>query len=547
MGPILANQSKGFCRFGIVVFCSLLIGCGGDEDSTKTSGSADAGSYARGEGADSVPEPGGERRLGGQADTKSEPTQDINETKKDVSDALSLEDSKIESRFPDGFNGEVFGPADTAEKGDGSNGEDAKGEGGGSFDPNALSEDLALFPLGVQSGEVHPGGGLLWTRFLGDGLLKVVVFADAYKDQPGEVYWEAVVDVESGGFVHEKVGNLQSYTNYRYCFYTDEGMRSAIGYFRTAPDDDELTPVVFGASSCINQLFQPYDTLEQAGADALDFFILGGDNVYADGSNTLEDYRDVWEEAVSDVGYQELFQNTSIMATWDDHEVTNNWDPESLDTEQIDAATAGFFEFLALSPFPEPESHRVWRSFRWGKTVEVFLLDCRSERRSSQNLYISVEQMDWLKEGLENSEAVFKVIMNSVPITEMPWYIPEKSDRWQGWADQRTEILDHIVNEVEGVVWLTGDFHFGGIMKVGVVDSPHHELYEIMVGPGAQLGNPAWIPLFNDPEVKGQFPFLTGFSNYTRFSLQPESDPPSITVEFVAGSGGIIHSDVLYP
>ena len=86
-----------------------------------------------------------------------------------------------------------------------------------------------------------------------------------------------------GGIVRVPVDALESYTNYRYCFYVEEveggpaAVRSPLGLLRTAPEDDVLLPVVFGATSCINENFKPYDTLEQAGSDDLDFFIFAGD------------------------------------------------------------------------------------------------------------------------------------------------------------------------------------------------------------------------------------------------------------------------------
>ena len=60
--------------------------------------------------------------------------------------------------------------------------------------------------------------------------------------------------------------------------------------------------------------------------------------------------------------------------------------------------------------------------------------------------HISEEQMAWLKEGLSQSTARFKIIPNSVAIVDFEPLLGSagKSDRWQGYSEQREEILGHI-------------------------------------------------------------------------------------------------------
>ena len=75
--------------------------------------------------------------------------------------------------------------------------------------------------------------------------------------------------------------------------------------------------------------------------------------------------------------------------------------------------------------------------------------------------------MTWLKQGLSDSPCVFKVILNSVPITNMPFLFDlGADDSWVGYEAQREEILSHISDGVTGAVWLAGDFHFGAVTRV---------------------------------------------------------------------------------
>lgn len=157
-------------------------------------------------------------------------------------------------------------------------------------------------------------------------------------------------------------------------------------------------------------------------------------------------------------------------ATWDDHEVADNWDPESIDPARLETAREAFFENLALRRLPPPNENRVWRSFRWGRTLEIFVLDCRSERRPSTRngpdaQCISRTQMDWLKAGLAASTAAFKIIANSVPIANFPGAFDlQANDRWEGYPAQRAELLDFLTGRaIRGVVFVSGDFHLATV------------------------------------------------------------------------------------
>ena len=103
----------------------------------------------------------------------------------------------------------------------------------------------------------------------------------------------------------------------------------------------------------------------------------------------------------------------------------------------------------------------MWKSIRFGHTAEVFVLDSRSERRpsslaSSAPTYISARQLDWLKGALMASPCVFKVMLNSVPISQFPFSV-FNLDGWAAYAAQRRELLEFVDANVKGVVWLSGD------------------------------------------------------------------------------------------
>ena len=225
---------------------------------------------------------------------------------------------------------------------------------------------------------------------------------------------------------------------------------------------------------------------------------------------------------------------SSMLITWDDHEVLNDYNPETVDAALAADARQAFFEHAAIERVAA-DPDRIWRSARWGHSVEVFVLDCRSERKPSADQYISPEQMAWLKAGLSQSPAVFKVIMNSVPITDMPLlWDAYQVDRWEGYDAQRTEILEHIDQQgIEGVLWVAGDFHLAFIARVANSGAGASQL-EVLVGPGAQNSN-VLVGTLNPP----QFEWATGENNFTALHFAPTTK--KVRIVHYGGDGNPIH------
>jgi phosphodiesterase/alkaline phosphatase D-like protein len=346
------------------------------------------------------------------------------------------------------------------------------------------------------------------------------------------VYDERVTP-SAGGFAHVDVPLPEPGARYRYVFFEMEGdtrlARSPIGRFRAAVPDSDRSVLRLGAVSCTRN-GHAFRTLGHAAArDDLDAFLYLGDTTYADGSTTLDDYRAKWAENLATGEYRGLRASVSALATLDDHEVDNNFDPETVDAAQLAAGLAAFHEHQPIRLDADLPGRRIWKSVRWGQTVEVFVLDCRTERRpstrtTSEAIYVSREQMQWLTMGLLESTAVFKVIMSSVPISDFPGAFDlARDDRWEGYAAQRTEILRFIDdNAISGVLWVAGDFHMASAGRVSTSGVGSDQV-EVLVGPGAHDGNILAATLFPP-----QFDWATSRDNYAVIELDPSTSRASV-------------------
>lgn len=406
--------------------------------------------------------------------------------------------------------------------------------------PEGVAES-AMFDMGVASGDVTTTAAVLWTHHAGSGPLELVVW-----EMDGGTYARTVhvgEIIASEGFVHVDVAVLAPAARYRFAFFeAGRAARSTIGRFRTPAAEGVRERLVIGAVSCVSNT-RDIPTIGHAGNRTdLDVFLYLGDSSYNDGASDVASYREKWRSNLTRPEYVALRRATSCLATWDDHEFDNNFDPESFDATSLAAAEQTFFEHQPLRRDPASPD-RVWKRMRWGATLEVFVLDSRSERRPSTRSgpdaeYLSRAQMDWLKAGLLESPAVFKIIANSVPISDMPGpFDLQQQDRWEGYPAQRAEILTHIdANAIPGVLWLAGDFHLASAGKVGAsAGDPGGSQVEILAGPGAQTGN-LLATFLRDP----QFQFSSTENNYTVLELDPETT--RIRAYWINGSGSVIET-----
>lgn len=408
--------------------------------------------------------------------------------------------------------------------------------------PAGISEDKALFPLGVMSGAMKAEGALLW-GFGSDNQPKTLAVWRASQESGKvvEVFNKEVTPTD--GFFREQITGLAPGTTYQFGFFEGENKRSELGNFKTAWIEKSMKPLVLACSTCTHLRNAPFTSLQLTATYEYDAFVHLGDMSYNDGAVTREQFRKKWQATLKDPGYRAVLPKTGHYITWDDHEITDNSRLYDIPETQRRQGVEAFFENSVAERI---EKDRFWTSYRWGHTAEIFVLDSRSERMTksaSQPIpqYISPEQLKWFKDALKSSPCHFKIILNSVPMID--WSNSAigavfADDRWQGYPEQRKELLDSIeAAKIENIWWLSGDFHIG---TVGRIDEKgyHRKTWEVLVGPGANGPNPAW-PIYKagDEERRtGMFPptqfeYFSGEFAATLIRFSPADN--TVEVEFV--------------
>ena len=411
-----------------------------------------------------------------------------------------------------------------------------------------LSDDRQLtselFPLGVQAGSMRLESVILWSYSTHKGQHWFAV----WPEDSDPLSSAQVHEVEShDGYLKRLIEGLTPNTRYNYGAFTDSDQWSPLGRFQTTFEPDYLGPILVGATSCTASGRAPFPSLSLLAEQPLDLFCHLGDMSYNDGAETLEDFRAGWRRTLSLPEYQSLLSSVGTYQTWDDHEITDDEKLELLPPEAVRHGKRAYFE---ATPTASNPSGSLWMSYRWGRSAEFFILDCRQERDPELERYISSAQMAWLKSALAESPCHFKVILNSVPIAHLPEIWLTERDRWQGYPEQRDELLDFLIDTpIKNTWFLSGDFHFGALWRVEA-SGPRSHLWEVLCGPGGSApskrhtlatSSPELYTLFFDPE---QVSYASGEWAATTILFDPIND--RVTLTFISSeTGEVAYQEVI--
>lgn len=387
---------------------------------------------------------------------------------------------------------------------------------------------------GVAAGDVHSNSAVIWSRTDRAATMHVLVKSTG-KGRP--VYKQVAVSSDDDFTGQVQVDGLEPDTDYEYRVWfsrgrsdRDHGEHGSRGRFHTAPAAQTAAPVSFtwggdlaGQNTCRDSA-EGFPIFKAINDMSSDFFIGLGDMIYADGlceatgrygnsqvpgdfvqGYDMENYWAHWKYNRDDQGYRQLLASMPYYAIWDDHEVVNDFGPLH-DTRDYAPYTAGehllpkgLAAFKDYNPIAENAEtpDRLYRSVRWGKNMEMFILDTRQYRDANQaddsaerpKTMLGREQLNWLKHKLKASDSTWKVIVSSVPMS-----IPTGGNGRDGWGnyDQTTGFENELTdilrfmqqNGMNNVVFITTDVHFAEAFRYTPFnDAPDFQVYEFVAGP----------------------------------------------------------------
>jgi alkaline phosphatase D len=383
--------------------------------------------------------------------------------------------------------------------------------------------------LGYVSGDVTSDAAIVWLR--ADPGSKVAVHYSKDSSLANAVVVNPVaVKADSDNTAKIELNGLDPHSVYYYRAAVAGKKPGPIGRFMTAPDPGADETVKFCFSGDTRESYQPFHIMDAIHSNEPDFFIHLGDTIYADRGGTARLLPEFWAKYRgnrADAASQRLFGATSAYIIWDDHEVANDYEGFH------PLATIGRKAFFDYWPVRRNsgESDRLYRSFRWGRALELFLLDARQYRNRASETLLGKQQKQWLFDNIASSTALFKCIATSVPV------YGGGSDRWDGYPRERREILQWIKEKnLKGVFFISADLHYAGVTrllgKLGVKD--------ITTGPMAAPMNVIATG------VSKRFEFFSNKTfNYGMITIDPKSSKPHADVEILDENNASLYKTII--
>ena len=410
------------------------------------------------------------------------------------------------------------------------------------------------FSYGVSAAEVTSSSAILWAHATSAGRYVVRIARDS---RFRHVLASATPSARptSDNTMQVTVRGLNPGTRFFYRFQGSGGKRSDTGTFRTAPPANANATIRFGWSGDADAQrargqTQPFYNSQGDHNFAVyramtrennDFNLNFGDLMYSDtevgtyfpngaftpAAPTALSLAAKWQKYRQNLALpnlQRLRTSAGIYNHWDDHEFIDDFSRfetligfnaagQHVQVPGSSVYPAGVRAFRTYNPVTYSSRNGIYRSFRWGKNLEVFLPDERSFRSAKagsptihtcdnpstnapdiaptapQNVragfalvspslaqpvsqaclnaindpnrtMLGARQLAIFERAVKRSTATFKVIMNEVAIQQ---YFAFPYDGWEGYAAERAKLLHFLKSNVKNVIFLTTDIHINAV------------------------------------------------------------------------------------
>jgi phosphodiesterase/alkaline phosphatase D-like protein len=320
--------------------------------------------------------------------------------------------------------------------------------------------------------------------------------------------------------------------NYRFC-RGKHGKRtcSSKGKFKTAPSPSAKKTIRFAYSGDETGVSGQYSdkpfwgnfkAFKSMVAEHNDFNIDFGDTIYSDPevpnppplATSVKQKWALYRKKLAVKNMRLARGATGMYDHWDDHEFRNDFSIPEFGRKLYDHGVKAFRNY---EPVTFSKKRGIYRSFRWGKNLQVFFLDQRSFRsakasangvcdnpdtgqpdlaptapQSTRNLFSIIipsltqpvsqgckdtindpnrtflgnAQLNRFLHDVKTSKAKWKVVMNETPIQQF-YGLPY--DRWEGYAYERVKLLNRLQSmDANHLVFLTTDTHaaFANVVRV---------------------------------------------------------------------------------
>jgi alkaline phosphatase D len=312
--------------------------------------------------------------------------------------------------------------------------------------------------------------------------------------------------------------------------------------FTTAPEARQRVPVTFTAVTGLmyRDLDHPqgFNIFEAMLKSPPAFLVLTGDNVYYDNEPpravNAEVARYHWQRMYALPRAVALFAKVPQYWMKDDHDTLSDDCWPGMDPDWMKPMTFAEGQKIFLEQVPVMD--KTFRTFRWGKGLQIWLPEGRDYRSPNNapdgpsKTILGAEQKAWLKNTVDESDADWKII-----ISPTPWIGPDRANKNDNYANAafatEGKEMRAWAAQKKNVIVVCGDRHW----QYHSVD-PATGLHELSTGPASDEhagGSPGEDKTFHKfHRVKG---------GYASVSVQPAGATSKLTLKLHDVNGAPVY------
>jgi alkaline phosphatase D len=274
----------------------------------------------------------------------------------------------------------------------------------------------------------------------------------------------------------------------------------------------------------------------------LDFFVHTGDNVYYDQpkpyATSVPLARFKWNR-MSALPFQRSFLNdTSSYFIKDDHDTLKN---DSWPGQNFRDLT--WSQGLALFREQVPMGEKTYRTFRWGKHLQIWLVEGRDFRSPNtapdgpDKTIWGAAQKNWFFETVQNSDATYRILISPTPIVG-----PDRDDKSDNHANPsfRTEgkEIRSFIGSQKNMFVICGDRHWQYVSQ-----DPETGVIEFCSGPTTEKLATGFEQSDRSPMHK----FLNVRGGFLSVEVSQDEEDPEIIFTHHAVDGSIYNQESFRP
>ncbi len=362
--------------------------------------------------------------------------------------------------------------------------------------------------------------------------------------------WQAV-DPEASFSTQFKLSNLSSGKEYELLVEASPLKGSNIstsmkGRFKTAPAKDVAATVNFivttGTSYSDVDSVTGYKIYPSSLKLDPEFFVHTGDIVYYDDLGKTADLaRWHWDRMYSYPNNIEFHRQVTSYFMKDDHDTWMNDAYPGMKTKFMGEFTYEQGTQIFLDEVPMGE--KTYRTFRWGKDLQVWLMEGRDYRSKNtlpdgpEKTIWGKEQIDWFRRTVTGSDATFKILISPTPIVG-----PDrgrKNDNHANFGFQyEGDAIREFIGQQQNMVVVCGDRHWQYISKdvrTGVL--------EFSCGPGSDAHAGGW----QQGNVLPEHIYLNVVGGFLEGMVTNKKGEPSLVFRHYDPDGAILNEYVVNP